>query len=206
MRPATVEGSPVLMWKIFTSMTEKEISVLPEYCTKETLVLGCGNRLFGDDGFGPIVAEHLLAQYTLPDGVYVADVGTGVRKLLFNLCLGPERPKKIIIVDAVDKGRTPGDLFEISLEEIPLKKLDDFSLHQAPSSNLAKELAETGVDVRIVACQVGHIPENIQPGLSEPVAQAVQRICGRLADELRFGKEAVEVGKQGRLEIQSSKA
>lgn len=186
-------------------MTEKEISVLPEYCTKETLILGCGNRLFGDDGFGPSVAEHLLAQYTLPDGVYVADAGTGVRKLLFTLCLSPERPRTIIIVDAVDKGRTPGELFEISLEEIPLQKLDDFSLHQAPSSNLAKELAETGVDVRILACQVDHIPENIQPGLSEPVAQAVQNICRHLADELRFGKEAVEVSKQEPFEIQRNK-
>jgi coenzyme F420 hydrogenase subunit delta len=183
MRPATDDGSSVLSWKVLTRMTENESSVLPEYCTKEILVLGCGNRLFGDDGFGSIVAEHLLADYTLPVTVHVADAGTGVRKLLFTLCLSPERPRRIIIVDAVDKGRTPGELFEISLDEIPLKKLDDFSLHQAPSSNLAKELAETGVEVRILACQVGYIPEAIQPGLTEPVALAVQRTCDCLAAE-----------------------
>ncbi|MGQ9582191.1 MAG: hydrogenase maturation protease [Thermoplasmatota archaeon] len=35
---------------------------LPEYCTARVLVLGCGNPLVGDDGFGPAVAERLLSE------------------------------------------------------------------------------------------------------------------------------------------------
>ncbi|MBM4249706.1 MAG: hydrogenase maturation protease [Euryarchaeota archaeon] len=35
---------------------------LPDYCTAGVLVLGCGNPLMGDDGFGPAVAELLLGQ------------------------------------------------------------------------------------------------------------------------------------------------
>ena len=182
-------------------MTKEEISVLPEYCTKETLVLGCGNRLFGDDGFGSVVAEYLLSHYTIPDDVYVADVGTGVRKLLFTLCLSPQRPRRIIVVDAVDKGKTPGELFEISLQDIPKEKIDDFSLHQAPSSNLAKELVEAGVEVRIIACQVGRIPESIQPGLSEPVAQAVERLCNYFVGELLTEKGAKAQREQRCFEI-----
>lgn len=157
---------------------------LPEFCAKPVLILGCGNRLFGDDGFGCAAAEYLLAHYQIPDDVYVMDVGTGVRKLLFTLCLSPERPRQIILLDAVDKDRTPGEIFEIPLDDVPTEKIDDFSLHQVPSSNLAKDLREAGVDVRVLVCQVGHIPECIEPGLSGPVARAVPKLCEQIAAEL----------------------
>src|SRR3990172_1066323 len=104
-----------------------ESSFLPEFCSKETLILGCGNRLFGDDGFGPLVMEYLLTHYRVPSNTYVADVGTGVRKLLFTLSISPKLPRRMILVDAVDKGRAPGEIFEICLDEIPVEKVDNFS-------------------------------------------------------------------------------
>jgi coenzyme F420 hydrogenase subunit delta len=161
---------------------------LPAFCTKRVLILGCGNRLFGDDGFGPAVINHLTAHYSIPDDVYVMDVGTGVRKLLFTLGLSPELPRTIFIVDAVDKGKPPGEIFEILLDDIPREKTDDFSLHQAPSSNLAKELEQKGVRVRVFACQVDSIPAMMKSGLSEPVGCAVPRICDALAGELSLTK------------------
>lgn len=153
---------------------------LPDYCTKPVLVLGCGNRLFGDDGFGCEVAEYLQQHYQLPDDVYVMDIGTSARKVLFTLCLSEHRPRQIILVDAVDKDRTPGDIFELSLDEVPVEKSDNFSFHQVPSSNLAKELKEAGVDVRVIVCQVGRVPEHVEPGLSEPVARAVPRVSAEI--------------------------
>ena len=41
---------------------------------KSILVFGCGNILFGDDGFGPAVVNHLQEKYSLPDDVLVMDV------------------------------------------------------------------------------------------------------------------------------------
>lgn len=162
--------------------TPDDESLLPAYCRKRTLILGCGNRFFGDDGFGPAVAEYLLSHYTIPDDVYVADVGTGVRKLLFTLCVSPDRPRRIIIVDAVDQGRKPGELFEISIQDIPVEKSDDFSLHQVPSSNMAKELMNAGVNVRIMVCQIDRIPESMEMGLSESVERAVLHMCDQIAN------------------------
>ena len=63
-----------------------------------------------------------------------------MRKLLFTLCLSPVRPRRLLIVDAVDVGREPGEWFEIDPSEIPAIKLDDFSMHQVPTSNLLREL------------------------------------------------------------------
>lgn len=149
---------------------------LPEFCLKPTLILGCGNILFGDDGFGCAVVEHLLAHHHVPEDVCALDTGTGVRKLLFTLCLSPVRPKRLLIVDAIDAQRPAGKLFEIDPATIPAVKLDDFSMHQLPTSNLLRELQEfCGVEVRVLACQTGPLPEEICPGLSEPVAAAVPR-------------------------------
>ena len=157
---------------------------LPEYCRKEILIAGCGNKLFGDDGFGPEVVEYLTDHYNIPENICLVDVGTGVRKILFTISLSDVRPKIIVIIDAVDKGRKPGEIFDISLEEIPIEKIDDFSMHQVPSSNLLKELQDLcSVKVRVKACQIQAIPETIQSGLSEPVKKAVPLMAQRIVEE-----------------------
>ena len=153
---------------------EIDPSDLPDFCSKPTLVLGCGNTLFGDDGFGCAVIEYVETHYQVPESVCLLDVGTGVRKLLFTLCLSPARPQRLLILDAIDAGRTPGEVFEIDPSEFPVAKLDDFSLHQLPTSNLLRELQETcGVEVRVLACQTGPLPEEVREGLSEAVSCAV---------------------------------
>ncbi|NIM91310.1 MAG: hydrogenase maturation protease [Candidatus Aminicenantes bacterium] len=157
---------------------------LPSYCRKKTLIAGCGNKLFGDDGFGPEVVEYLINHYRIPDDICLLDVGTGIRKILFTISLSEVRPEVIVIIDAVDKGRKPGETFEISLEEIPIEKIDDFSVHQVPSSNLLKELQDLcSVKVRVMACQTKTIPETVQPGLSEPVKKAVPLLAKKIAEE-----------------------
>lgn len=156
----------------------------PIYCQKEILITGCGNKLFGDDGFGPEVVEYLLSHYNIPNNICLLDVGTGIRKILFTISLSEPRPKVIVIIDAVDKGRKPGEIFEITLDEIPKEKMDDFSMHQVPSSNLLKELQDfCSVKVRVMACQIKTIPETMQSGLSEPVKKAVRLMAQRIVKE-----------------------
>jgi coenzyme F420 hydrogenase subunit delta len=147
---------------------------VPEIYKKKVIALGCGNILFGDDGFGPAVTEYMNSQKMVPQYAEVMNAGTSVRKLLFDITLSEKRPKVIVIIDAVDCGRVPGEIFDLAPDEIPFKKLDDFSMHQIPTSNLLLELKNLcGVDVRIIACQVAHIPESVSPGLSATVQAAV---------------------------------
>jgi coenzyme F420 hydrogenase subunit delta len=164
------------------TVPEPDQAELPDFCRKPTLILGCGNMLFGDDGFGCALVEYLEAHYTLPEDVCLLDVGTGVRKLLFTLCLSPVRPRRVLILDALDMGRAPGELFETDPADIPAIKRDDFSLHQLPTSNLLRELQEQcGVEVRVLACQTGPLPDQVRPGLSEPVRRALPRAAERVA-------------------------
>jgi coenzyme F420 hydrogenase subunit delta len=133
----------------------------------------------GDDGFGPAVIDCLQTRHTLPSSVWVEDVGTSIRDILFDLLLAPQKPEMILIIDAAQQdGRPPGELFELSVDQIALEKVNDFSVHHFPSLNLLKELAETAeVEVRILTVQVKCLPEEIQAGLSPEVAAAVPLAC-----------------------------
>ena len=148
---------------------------LPDYYRKDILILGVGNPLFGDDGFGPAVAEELDRRGRVPSFAAVLDVGTGVREILFDLILSAERPKEIVIVDALDCGREPGEIFKVKVDEVPKLKSHDFSLHLAPSLNLLQELRDSsGVKITILAAQPEPIPEIVTGGLSGPMQKAVK--------------------------------
>jgi len=148
----------------------------PEYVKKRVLILGCGNMLFGDDGFGPEAVEYIEKKCQIPDDVYVMDVGTGASKVLLTLALSEMRPEKIIILDSVDVKRNPGELFEIPIEELLKSKAIDFSTHLFPMTNLLKELRNTcSVNITILACQVKRIHELVKPGLSNPVKESIPK-------------------------------
>ncbi len=146
---------------------------------KSILVFGCGNILWGDDGFGPAVVNHLKEKYSLPDDVLVMDVGTSIRNILFDLALSEKKPKKIIVVDAVDyPDRKPGEVFEIPVEGIPENKTSDFSLHRFPTVNILQELKDhTRIEVKIIVAQTGEVPDAIKPGLTKAMQGAVEEAC-----------------------------
>jgi len=159
---------------------------MTDYWNKEILVLGCGNVLFGDDGFGPAVVEYLQENFEIPQEVYVMNAGLSVREILFNMVLSDKRPKTIIIVDAVDVGRTPGEMFELDITEIPEKKIDDFSMHQLPTSNLLRELENMcGVNVRIISVQVQRIPDEVSPGLSKVIRDSIPAVCEKVLSAIK---------------------
>ncbi len=159
---------------------------MTDYWNKEILVLGCGNVLFGDDGFGPAVVEHLNKNYEIPQRVYVMNAGLSVREILFNMVLSDKRPKTIIIVDAVDVGRTPGEMFELDITDIPEKKIDDFSMHQLPTSNLLRELENMcGVNVRIISVQIQNIPDEVSPGLSRVIRDSIPAACEKILSAIK---------------------
>lgn len=156
---------------------------LPSFCKARILILGVGNPLFGDDGFGPAVADTLLCNYIIPEEICVMDVGTGIRKLLLNFTLSDVRPEEIVIVDAVDWDQEKGRVMDIPVDELPMTNITDFSLHQVPTSNLLRKLQDQcAVKVNIFACDVGNIPQGIQPGLSPLIQEAVTTTSQKIAE------------------------
>jgi len=188
--------------------------ILPDHCAKSVVILCCGNVLFGDDGFGPAVAARLNAG-DVPEWAVVIDAGTGVRELLFDMVLSERRPRLAIVVDAVELGSAqesgalriaddvdggeamagggvpePGELFEIPLDRIPRVQASEFSVHQAPTSNLLQELHDLGgIRVVVIVCQVASVPEEMTEEMSPAVEAAVERAASTIAE--RFLREPV---------------
>jgi len=85
-------------------------------------VLGIGNALLRDEGIGCHVV-HALEGIPLPD-VEIVDGGTCPDVLqLF------EDADKLVIVDAVKGGGTPGQIYRFHLEDITLEQKSFLSLH-----------------------------------------------------------------------------
>jgi len=85
-------------------------------------VLGIGNILLRDEGIGCHVA-HALEEIPLPD-VKIIDGGTCPDVLQF-----VEDTDKLVIVDAVKGGGTPGQIYRFHLEDISLEQKSFLSLH-----------------------------------------------------------------------------
>ena len=161
-----------------------QLARLRDHLTGRVVIVGVGNRMKGDDGFGPAVAQQLRHNFTIPSDVCVLDTGTSVREILFDTILADKKPSKIVIVDAMDCGLEPGELFSPDIDSFPKAKLDDFSLHQVPTSNLLRELRDLcGIEIVVVACQVAGACDIVNPGLSEPVGKAVGRAVEMIAEE-----------------------
>ena len=116
--------------------------------------------------------------------VCVFDAGTSVREILFDTILSDKKPSKIVIIDAMDCGLEPGELFSLNIDSYPKVKLDDFSLHQVPTSNLLRELRDLcSIEIVVVACQVAGACDSVNPGLSEPVNKAVGQAVEMISKE-----------------------
>ncbi len=179
-RAALLSSGPARLSEVF----EKGSRMEPEWYGKRTLVLGCGNWLLGDDGFGPAVVKRLTSDVAVGPDVCIMDAGTSVREVLFDVTLSENRPEKVVIVDAIDCSREPGELFNLDIDSMPQARFADFSSHQVPTSSLLRDLRDLcGVDVVVIACQVLNRDTEVGPGLSEPVEKAVHRAVEAVSRE-----------------------
>ena len=161
-----------------------------EYASKRVLILGVGNILFGDDGFGAAAAEYLISHCKIPNDVHVMDAGISAGGILFNIALSPKKPEKIIILDAVKMQKKPGTVVQLSIDKLPTSKLSDFSTHFFPATSILRDLQnQMGVEIMIVACQAKKVTKTVSQGLSDEVSKALPK-AACLALEL--------AGKQGK--------
>lgn len=89
------------------------------------LVIGCGNLLMGDDGFGIHVLEE-LEKADLPENIKLIDIGTSSLDILHQL----EGIDKVIIIDAVKSGNEPGVVYRLTEKDLLYPDLNFLSLHE----------------------------------------------------------------------------
>ncbi|MBD3618984.1 MAG: HyaD/HybD family hydrogenase maturation endopeptidase [Chromatiales bacterium] len=100
---------------------------MSEAATPQTLILGIGNILWADEGFGVRAVEMLNRNYEAPEGVTLLDGGTQGIYLVSYV----KAADYLVVFDAVDYGLAPGTLKVVEDDEVPsfmgAKKM---SLHQ----------------------------------------------------------------------------
>jgi hydrogenase maturation protease len=99
----------------------------PPAAGPRVLVLGIGNLLWADEGFGVRAVERLHQGFALPANVRVIDGGTQGLYLLHDICDSDH----VLVFDAIDYGLPPGTLRVLRDAEVPVWSDTTMSLHQA---------------------------------------------------------------------------
>ena len=108
--------------------------------TAEITVLGIGNTILSDEGFGVRVVEFLQKNYTFPDNVQLLDGGTlGVE--LMHFVVGTS---KLLIIDSIDGGCKGGEIFHLLDDEILNHFTQKISVHEVGIQDILTMLEITG--------------------------------------------------------------
>ncbi len=156
----------------------------------EVIVFGCGNILFGDDGFGPELIKYINENIKIKEkNVTFIDAGTSVNDILFNLYLSDlDNLKKIILIDIADIGKEPGEFIKKDIVEIKKLKFKFFSMHQTPGYGILKKIKEKKKDIKIkiFLLQPSKIPEEVSIGISEILKEKIPIITKEILSEIMY--------------------
>jgi hydrogenase maturation protease len=156
----------------------------------KTLVLGIGNILWGDEGFGVRAVEAFHRRYAVEDEVTILDGGTqGLYLVQF-----VQEADQLLVFDAIDYGLAPGTLKIVCDDEVPkftgAKKM---SLHQTGFQEVlsaADLLGQYPRRLALVGCQPLDLEDWGGP-LTPPVRDAIEPALAAALDILTGWSVAV---------------
>ena len=156
----------------------------------DTLILGIGNVLWADEGFGVRTVETINARYVFPDSVRVMDGGTqGIFLLPW-----VRSAMRLLIFDAIDFGLEPATLKLILGDDVPrymgAKKV---SMHQAGfqevlssaelSGEFPDELALVGVQPELLDDYGGSLTRGVKAQI-DPAIRLAREVLSEWGVEL----------------------
>jgi len=148
------------------------------------LVLGIGNLLWADEGFGVRCVEAMASRVALPDHVRLLDGGTQGLYLLPFL----EEADALIVFDAIDFGLEPGRLMVLRDGDVPAfmgaKKM---SLHQTGFQDVlatAELLDRCPARLTLIGCQPVELEDyggGLRPAVAAQIDPAITLALAELA-------------------------
>lgn len=149
----------------------------------EAVVLGLGNVLWADEGFGVRAAEALHAAYAMPQGVEIVDGGTQGFALMDYVA----STRRLLLLDAIDFGFPPGTLKVLRDGEVPAWGSVKLSPHQTGFEELLAVAQLRGTAPESIVL-IGVQPERIddfggslRPAVKSRIPEAVSVAVRELA-------------------------
>ncbi|NMC61311.1 MAG: hydrogenase maturation protease [Candidatus Methanofastidiosa archaeon] len=129
-----------------------------DYLLKENLILGCGNPLFGDDGFGPEFVNRLkdMGIENKFNNLSIIDCGSGISPFLNLINASKHSIKNLYIVDC---GDFKGKLGEVIIFDGKNISLQDF-VNSSHNMNISNEIKNFSSKVKIILVQ-GKVDTNV---------------------------------------------
>jgi len=140
----------------------------------KTLIIGIGNILRGDDGFGPLLIER-LNQHLGDTEMILIDGGSAPENYTGKII--KQSPDTILIADAVHLDKAPGE-YEILKKDDIVKS--GFTTHDISPNMFIEYLEkETDADIYMLGVQPEHV------GLGEEMSASVKKALEEIVEELR---------------------
>lgn len=156
----------------------------------DSLVIGLGNPLMGDDGLGIAALTALRERWALEPEPELVDGGTWGMNLL-PLIEGSDR---VLFLDAINTGAEPGTLVVLERDQLPRFLATKLSPHQIDLREVLA-LAELRGTLPSQAVAIGLQPARVEmavelsPQLEEHLPELLEKTIERLA---RWGHRATE--------------
>ena len=149
----------------------------------EVLVLGIGNLLWADEGFGVRAVEALHAAYEFPASVTLQDGGT-LGLMLYEPVASARR---VLVFDAIDFGLPPGTLRVLRNGEVPAWGRTKLSPHQTSFNDvlaLAQMNGRTPDEIVAIGVQPVELNDfggSLRPSVRNRLPEAVRLAADQLA-------------------------
>jgi len=148
--------------------------------TDKTLIVGIGNMLCCDEGVGVQVIQQMEFM-ELPEHIELLDMGTSTMDLISHL----EGVKKLIVIDAMKTGGTPGEIYRCKPEDLMPKEEEPISLHEMGLLEALTMAKQMGMEIDTVI--IGVEPQVIDWGLelSAEVKKKIPAIIEAVLEEIK---------------------
>ena len=143
----------------------------------DILILGLGNALHGDDGFGPRIIAELQQTFQFDPKVRLVDGG------IMGLSILPliEEAKAVVVVDTVVLDKEPGTLYKFPISAIESDGEAPMNLHEMGIVEVVQILRGEGKEVP--GTVIGIEPHSIipwtttfSPVIEEKVPEAMEMV------------------------------
>ena len=162
-------------------MSDEQIRGDAQASPQRILILGVGNLLLGDDGFG-VHLINALQDAPLPPNVRLLEAGTVSHQLipLFR------EIDYLIVIDVVEAGDVPGSIFRFSPDDMQFPSVQKASLHQISLIDVLRMAELTGGKPKTVI--LGVQPKDVSSWsleLSDELKAIIPKVKDLLFQELK---------------------